>query len=139
MKAKRFNSWIKENLNQIKQSNLHRELVEISSSMTPEIVIDKKIYYQFASNNYLGLTTDVKITKSVISALQTISDTSADAKDQREALQSLQDVNGELSARIATLDKSLAAAKRSAAQAKARANANAKAAQDKSEDVIKFP
>ena len=45
----------------------------------------------------------------------------------------------ELSARIATLDKSLAAAKRSAAQAKARANANAKAAQDKTQDVIKFP
>ena len=78
-------------------------------------------------------------TKSVISALQTISDTSSDIKDQREALQSLQDVNAELSARISNLDKSLAAAKRSAAQAKARANANAKAAQDKSEDVIKFP
>ena len=70
MKANRFNSWIKENLNQIKQSNLHRELVEISSSMTPEIVIDKKIYYQFASNNYLGLTTDAKITNSVISAIK---------------------------------------------------------------------
>ena len=40
---------------------------------------------------------------------------------------------------LSNLDKSLAAAKRSAAQAKARANANAKAAQDKSEDVIKFP
>ena len=70
MKANRFNSWIKENLNQIKHSNLHRELVEISSSMTPEIVIDKKIYYQFASNNYLGLTTDAKITNSVISAIK---------------------------------------------------------------------
>ena len=70
MKANRFNSWIKENLNQIKQSNLHRELVEISSSMTPEIVINKKIYYQFASNNYLGLTTDAKITNSVISAIK---------------------------------------------------------------------
>ena len=70
MKANRFNTWIKENLNQIKQSNLHRELVEISSSMTPEIVIDKKIYYQFASNNYLGLTTDAKITNSVISAIK---------------------------------------------------------------------
>ena len=70
MKANRFNSWIKGNLNQIKQSNLHRELVEISSSMTPEIVINKKIYYQFASNNYLGLTTDAKITNSVISAIK---------------------------------------------------------------------
>lgn len=78
-------------------------------------------------------------TKSVITALQTISDTSADIKQQREALQSLQDVNAELTARIATLDNSLAAAKRTAAQAKARANANAKASQAKSEDVIKFP
>ena len=78
-------------------------------------------------------------TKSVITALQTISDASADIKQQREALQSLQDVNAELTARIATLDNSLAAAKRSAEQAKARANANAKASQAKAEDVIKFP
>ena len=66
-------------------------------------------------------------------------DASADIKQQREALQSLQDVNAELTARIATLDNSLAAAKRSAEQAKARANANAKASQAKAEDVIKFP
>ena len=70
MKSNKFNDWIKDNIHEIKKSNLHRKLVEISSSMSPEVLIDKKIYYQFASNNYLGLTTNAKIINSVITTIK---------------------------------------------------------------------
>ena len=46
-------------------------------------------------------------TRSVIQAMQNMSDTSVDAKEQQASMQKLQDVNAELSARIATLDQSL--------------------------------
>ena len=36
--------------------------------MGPEISIKDKIYYQFASNNYLGLTIDSSVIKSSISS-----------------------------------------------------------------------
>ena len=77
-------------------------------------------------------------TRSVIDALQTISDASAGMKEQRDALQALQEVNAELSARVATLDQKLSAAKKEAAQArKARAQAVAKPKPEG--DIIKFP
>ena len=66
MKVKEFNSWITDSLSEIKNSNLHRKLIEISSSMGPEVTIDKKKYYQFASNNYLGLTTNSAVINSSI-------------------------------------------------------------------------
>jgi len=70
--------------------------------------------------------------------LQTISDASAGMKEQRDALQALQEVNAELSARVATLDQKLSSAKKEAAQArKARAQAVAKPKPEG--DIIKFP
>ena len=54
---KDFNNWLINEVNGIKKKNLHRKLIEIESSMSPEISIGKKKYIQFASNNYLGMTT----------------------------------------------------------------------------------
>lgn len=67
MKISSFDSWINDSLNETKNSNLHRKLVEISSSMGPEILINNKVYYQFASNNYLGLTINSKVINTSIS------------------------------------------------------------------------
>ena len=53
-------------------------------------------------------------TRSVIQVMQNMSDTSVDAKEQQASMQKLQDVNAELSARIATLDQKLESAKREA-------------------------
>ena len=77
-------------------------------------------------------------TRSVIDALQTISDASAGMKEQRDALQALQEVNAELSARVATLDQKLSSAKKEAAQAR-KARAQAIAAPKPEGDIIKFP
>jgi hypothetical protein len=62
-------------------------------------------------------------TRSVIDALQSMSDTSVDVKEQRAAVQALQDVNAELAARIATLDQRLDTAKREASRARKAASA----------------
>ena len=77
-------------------------------------------------------------TRSVIDALQSISDTSVDVKEQRAAVTSLQDVNAELAARIATLDQRLNAAKREASRARKAAAAKPKK-QAANGDIIKFP
>jgi hypothetical protein len=77
-------------------------------------------------------------TRSVIDALQSMSDTSVDVKEQRAAVQSLQDVNAELAARIATLDQRLDAAKREASRARAAA-ANKPKKKVVNGDIIKFP
>ena len=77
-------------------------------------------------------------TRSVIDALQTISDASAGMKEQRDALQALQEVNAELSARVATLDQKLSSAKEEAARAR-KARARAVAAPKPEGDIIKFP
>jgi 8-amino-7-oxononanoate synthase len=68
MSNKNFSKWLSSSLKQIKKSNLHRNLIEISSSMGPEIIINKKKFYQFASNNYLGLTTNTEVVSSSIKA-----------------------------------------------------------------------
>ena len=77
-------------------------------------------------------------TRSVIDALQTISDASAGMKEQRAALLALQEVNAELSARVATLDQKLSSAKEEAARAR-KARARAVAAPKPEGDIIKFP
>ncbi|MDA8647626.1 hypothetical protein N9L40_01635 [Rhodobacteraceae bacterium] len=77
-------------------------------------------------------------TRSVIDALQTISDASAGMKEQRDALQALQEVNADLSARVATLDQKLSSAKKEAAKAR-EARARAVAAPKPEGDIIKFP
>jgi chromosome segregation ATPase len=77
-------------------------------------------------------------TRSVIDALQSMSDTSVDVKEQRAAVQSLQDVNAELAARIATLDQRLDTAKREASRARKAVAAKPKK-QAANGDIIKFP
>ena len=77
-------------------------------------------------------------TRSVIDALQSMSDTSVDVKEQRAAVQSLQDVNAELAARIATLDQRLDAAKREASRARTAAAAKPKK-KAVNGDIIKYP
>lgn len=77
-------------------------------------------------------------TRSVIDALQSMSDTSVDVKEQRAAVQSLQDVNAELAARIASLDQRLDTAKREASRARKAAAAKPKK-QAVNGDIIKFP
>ncbi len=77
-------------------------------------------------------------TRSVIDALQSMSDNSVDIKEQRAAVQSLQDVNAELAARIATLDQRLDAAKREASRARTAAAAKPKK-KAVDGDIIKFP
>ena len=71
--------------------------------------------------------------------MRNMSDTSVDAKEQQASMQKLQDVNAELSARIATLDQKLESAKREAARVR---NAKSKAKTAKpaqAGDVIKYP
>ena len=76
-------------------------------------------------------------TRSVIEALQIISDETADIKEQRASLQALQEVNADLSARIATLDQRLQNAKREAQ--KVRASAAAPKNKKSTGDIIKYP
>ena len=78
-------------------------------------------------------------TRSVIEAMHNMSDTSVDAKEQQASMRKLQDVNAELSARIATLDQKLESAKREAARVR---NAKSKVKTAKpaqSGDIIKYP
>lgn len=77
-------------------------------------------------------------TRSVIEALQTMSDTAVSVKEQRASVQSLQDVNAELSARIARLDQRLEAAKKEAARVRSTSSKRQKAPAPKG-DIIKFP
>ena len=77
-------------------------------------------------------------TRSVIDALQSMSDTSVDVKEQRAAVQALQDVNAELAARIATLDQRLDTAKREASRARKAASAKPQK-KEVNGDIIKYP
>ena len=110
---------------QEKNAILNSELTLSFSEMTNE---------EFkAQNMIMG-----NFTRSVIDALQTISDASAGMKEQRAALLALQEVNAELSARVATLDQKLSSAKEEAARAR-KARARAVAAPKPEGDIIKFP
>ncbi|GIR29347.1 hypothetical protein CM15mP43_09710 [bacterium] len=40
--SNKFQQWISSELKEIKKNNLHRTLTEIDSSMSPEIIINKK-------------------------------------------------------------------------------------------------
>ena len=67
--SNKFQQWISSELKEIKKNNLHRILTEIDSSMSPEIIINKKKYIQFASNNYLGMTINSKIKNHSIKSI----------------------------------------------------------------------
>tara|TARA_Y100001970_G_scaffold282154_1_gene394425 strand:+ start:3719 stop:5254 length:1536 start_codon:yes stop_codon:yes gene_type:complete len=70
MKKNNFEKSISKQLKDIKRANLHRTLIEISSSMGPEIKIANKELYQFASNNYLGITINPEVVKASIDGLK---------------------------------------------------------------------
>ncbi len=78
-------------------------------------------------------------TRSVIEAMQNMTDTSVDAKEQKASMQKLQDVNADLAARIATLDQRLENAKREASRARAAKSSTQKKKQAQSGDIIKYP
>jgi len=69
MKRHSIDNWLSQELIAIKSANLHRNLVEISSPMGPEIEINNEKFYQFASNNYLGLTIDSRVIASSMQGL----------------------------------------------------------------------
>ena len=78
-------------------------------------------------------------TRSVIEAMQNMSDTSVDAKEQQASMQKLQDVNAGLSARIATLDQKLESAKREAARVRNAKSTVKTAKPAQAGDIIKYP
>ena len=130
--------------NAIEQMNMIEPLVkaQLAEQQEKSAVLNSELTLSFAEmtneefkaqNMIMG-----NFTRSVIEALQTISDASAGIKEQRDALQALQEVNAELSARVATLDQKLSSAKKEAAQAR-KARAQAVAAPKPEGDIIKFP
>ena len=130
--------------NAIEQMNMIEPLVkaQLAEQQEKSAILNSELTLSFAEmtneefkaqNMIMG-----NFTRSVIEALQTISDASAGIKEQRDALQALQEVNAELSARVATLDQKLSSAKKEAAQAR-KARAQAVAAPKPEGDIIKFP
>ena len=61
--------WIEDELRTIQGKNLFRTLTEITSGQSPEIVIGGKKHLLFASNNYLGLSTDKRVIAAAAAAL----------------------------------------------------------------------
>ena len=130
--------------NAIEQMNMIEPMVkaQLAEQQEKSAILNSELTLSFAEmtneefkaqNMIMG-----NFTRSVIEALQTISDASAGIKEQRDALQALQEVNAELSARVATLDQKLSSAKKEAAQAR-KARAQAVAAPKPEGDIIKFP
>lgn len=60
---------LKQQLNDLKEQNLHRSLVEISSTQGPEVRIENRQMHLFASNNYLNLANDPKILSAAHKAI----------------------------------------------------------------------
>jgi len=113
-----------------------QEMQEQTSIMNSELTLtlaDMTNEEFKAQNMIMG-----NFTRSVIEALQNISDTSVGVKEQRASVESLQEVNAELSARIARLDQRLEAAKKEAARARA-SSSKRKKAPAQTGDIIKFP
>lgn len=113
-----------------------QEMQEQTSIMNSELTLtlaDMTNEEFKAQNMIMG-----NFTRSVIEALQNISDTSVGVKEQRASVESLQEVNAELSARIARLDQRLEAAKKEAARARA-SSSKRKKTPAQTGDIIKFP
>ena len=113
-----------------------QEMQEQTSIMNSELTLtlaDMTNEEFKAQNMIMG-----NFTRSVIEALQNISDTSVGVKEQRASVESLQEVNAELSARIARLDQRLEAAKKEAARARA-SSSKRKKTPAQTGDIIKNP
>ena len=113
------------------------ELQEKTSIMNSELTLSlaEMTTEEFkAQNMIMG-----NFTRSVIEAMQNMTDISVDAKEQQASMQKLQDVNAELSARIATLDQKLESARREASRARAAKTTTKKKKPAQSGDIIKYP
>ena len=113
------------------------ELQEQTSIMNSELTLSlaEMTTEEFkAQNMIMG-----NFTRSVIEAMQNMTDTSVNAKEQQASMQKLQDVNAELAARIATLDQRLENAKREASRARAAKATTQKKKSIQSGDIIKYP
>lgn len=62
--------WINDELKEVHGKKLFRELTEIQSGQSPEILIDGKKYILLASNSYLGLSVDPRVIASSKEALE---------------------------------------------------------------------
>ena len=115
-------------------SNMKEETAVMNSELT--LTFAETTTEEFkAQNMIMG-----NFTRAIIESMQKFSDQSIDIKEQRMSLQELQDVNADLSARVATLDQRLQIAKKEAQRARTAA-ASAKPTKKKapSGDIIKFP
>jgi len=144
MLSEKSDTMSEEVRNAIEKMNMIEPLVkaQLAEQQEKSAILNSELTLSFAEmtneefkaqNMIMG-----NFTRSVIEALQTISDASAGIKEQRDAIQALQEVNAELSARVAKLDQKLSSAKKEAAQAR-KARARAVAAPKPEGDIIKFP
>ncbi|MAI58435.1 MAG: hypothetical protein CML56_05570 [Rhodobacteraceae bacterium] len=115
-------------------ANMKEETAVMNSELT--LTFAETTTEEFkAQNMIMG-----NFTRAIIESMQKFSDQSIDIKEQRMSLQELQDVNADLSARVATLDQRLQSAKKEAQRARtAAASAKPKKKKAPSGDIIKFP
>lgn len=62
--------WINDELKEVHNKNLFRNLTEIQTGQSPEISIGGKKYILLASNSYLGLSVDPRVIKAAKDALE---------------------------------------------------------------------
>jgi glycine C-acetyltransferase/8-amino-7-oxononanoate synthase len=62
--------WIAGELDELKKKGLHRSLCTIESAQTPRITKDGRELVNLSSNNYLGLTTHLKVKRAALEALE---------------------------------------------------------------------
>jgi 8-amino-7-oxononanoate synthase len=63
--------WIEEQLSDLRQHGLRRELRTVSSPPGPEMLLGGRPVLQFASNDYLGLAADSRLADAVCAAART--------------------------------------------------------------------
>ena len=68
MKGENRETWIDAALEVIKQDSLHRTLRAVATAPTARLVINGREVIQFASNNYLGLSTHPKVVEAAVAA-----------------------------------------------------------------------
>ncbi len=62
--------WLDRELSAIRKNGLFRDLTEIESGQTPEVLIGGKRYILLGSNGYLGLSTHPEVKKAAAAALE---------------------------------------------------------------------
>lgn len=90
--------WIEDELQEIRDSNLFRNLTEIQSGQSPEITIEGRKYLLLASNSYLGLSTDPEVIKAASDALYKYGTGSGGSR----LVSGSSDIHRELESRIAS-------------------------------------